>query len=81
MDAWIIPVSKGLIDFYRSFVIVHTEHGQWQAFLRQEKSACLAEVSVTDRLYENFQNSTEHAQTVCTSFFSAHAWAWNEATV
>ena len=50
MDAWVIPVSEGLIDFYRSFVIVHTEHDQWQVSLRQEKSACLTEVSsVTGR--------------------------------
>ena len=73
MDAWIIPVSEELIAFYRSFVIVYTERGQWQAFLRQEKSACLAEVSVMDRLYGKL---TEHAQTVCTSFFSAHVRAW-----
>ena len=76
MDAWIIPVSEELIDFYCSFVIIHTDRGQWQAFLRQEKSACLAEVSVMDRLYGNFQKLTEHAQTVCTSFFSAHVRAW-----
>ena len=42
---------------YRSFIIIHTERGQWQTFFMREKSACLAEVSVTDRLYGNFQNS------------------------
>ena len=42
---------------YHSFVIVHTEHGQGQAFLTQELLACLAEVSVTNKLYGNFQNS------------------------
>ena len=42
---------------YRSFVIVHTERSEWQASLVREKSACLAEVCVTDRFYGNFLNS------------------------
>ena len=42
---------------YSSFVIVHTERGQCQASLTGERSACLAEVSVTDRVYGNFQDS------------------------
>ena len=62
---------------YHSFVIVHRERGQCQASLTQERSACLAEVSVKDRLYGNVWNpwGTEHAQTVCTRlfFFSTHA--------
>ena len=41
---------------YCSYVIVNTECGQWQAPLTAKKSACLAEVSVMDRLYGNFQN-------------------------
>ena len=40
---------------YHSFVLIHTEHHQCQASLTREKSACLTEVSVTDRLYGNFQ--------------------------
>ena len=42
---------------YRSFVIIYTECGEWQASLACEKLACLVEVSVTDRFYGNFQNS------------------------
>ena len=42
---------------YCSFIIVHTKRGEWKASLAHEKSACLAEVSVTDRFYGNFQNS------------------------
>ena len=33
-----------------SFVIVHTEHGQWQASFTQEKLACLMEVSLTEQI-------------------------------
>ena len=33
----------------RSLVIVYTERGQWQASFIREKSACLAEVSVTEQ--------------------------------
>ena len=66
--------------FYCSFVIVNTEHGQWQASLTLEKSACLAEVSIMDRLYRNFQKFPEilgelsmHKQCVLGSFSSAQA--------
>ena len=45
----------------RSLVIVCRKRGQWQASFIQEKSVCLAEVSVME---------TEHAQTVCTRLFS-----------
>ena len=41
----------------RSFVIVHTEHGQWQASFIHEKSACLVEVSVTEQILRKFPNS------------------------
>ena len=41
---------------YSSFIIVHTERGQWQASHMREKSACLLEVSVMKRLYGNFRN-------------------------
>ena len=65
---------------YRSFVIVHTERSEWQASLAREKSACLAEVSVTDRFYGNFQKFPEilgelsmRKQCVPGSFFSVHA--------
>ena len=53
-----------------SFIIVHIEHGQWQASSVWEKSACLTEVVKWSRFYRNFQiprnrMGTEHAQTVC----------------
>ena len=35
---------------HRSFVVVHTEHGQWQASFTREKSACLVEVSVMEQI-------------------------------
>ena len=35
---------------HRSFVIVHTECGKWQASFTQEKSACFVEVSVTEHI-------------------------------
>ena len=41
----------------RSLVIVGREHGQWQASIIQEKSACLAEVSVTEQVLWEFPNS------------------------
>ena len=40
---------------YHSFILIHTERDQYQASLTWEKSACLTEISVTDRLYGNFQ--------------------------
>ena len=39
----------------RFFVIVYTEHGQWQASFLWEKSAHLAEVSVTEQIFPNSQ--------------------------
>ena len=39
----------------RSLIIVHTEHGQCQTCFIQEKSACFAEVSVTEQIYRNFK--------------------------
>ena len=42
----------------RSFVIFHTERGQWQASFIREKSAHLAEVSVTERKFPNSQKSS-----------------------
>ena len=41
----------------RSLVIVCREHGQWQASFIREKSACLAEVSVTEQILREFPNS------------------------
>ena len=41
----------------RSFVIVSRERGQWQASFIREKSACLAEVSVTEQILREFPNS------------------------
>ena len=41
----------------RSLVIVGRERGQWQASFIQEKSACLAEVSVTEQVLWEFPNS------------------------
>ena len=40
----------------RSLVIVHTERGQWQPSFIQQKSACLAEVSVTEQILRKFPN-------------------------
>ena len=39
MDAWIIPVSGRAYCLYCSFIIIHTERGEWQASLAREKSA------------------------------------------
>ena len=58
-----------------SLVIVHTEHGQWQAFFIRKKSVCLAEVSVMEQILCKFHRNpggTEHAQTVCTRLFFLH---------
>ena len=41
----------------RSLFIVYTERGQWQASFIREKSACLAEVSVTEHILRKFPNS------------------------
>ena len=41
----------------RSLVIVCRERGQWQASFIREKSACLAEVSVTEQILWEFPNS------------------------
>ena len=41
----------------RSLVIVCRERGQWQASSIREKSACLAEVSVTEQILREFPNS------------------------
>ena len=41
----------------RSLIIVYTERGQWQASFIREKSACLAEVSVTEHILRKFPNS------------------------
>ena len=40
-----------------SLVIVCRECGQWQASFIREKSACLAEVSVTEQILREFPNS------------------------
>ena len=49
------------------------EYLRRSSFIR-EKSACLAEVSVTEQILQNFPNlrnagGTEHAQTMCTRLF------------
>ena len=41
----------------RSLVTVCRERGQWQASFIREKSACLAEVSVTEQILWEFPNS------------------------
>ena len=41
----------------RSLIIVYRERGQWQASFVREKSACLAEVSVTEQILREFPNS------------------------
>ena len=63
----------------RSFVIVHTEHGQWQASFIQEMSAYLAEVSVTEQILRKFPNfqvilgELSMRKQWPGSFFSTHA--------
>ena len=64
----------------RSFVIVHTEHGQGQAPFMREKSAYLAEVGVTEQILRKFPNSQKSwGNWACAnsvyqgSFLSAHA--------
>ena len=51
-ESWWLPCSNLV-----SFSMLESECDQWQASLTWEKSACLAEVSVMDRLCGNFQNS------------------------
>ena len=65
---------------HRSLVIIHTERGQWQASFLREKSACLAEVSVTEQFFMEISKSPEilgelsmRKQCVPGSFSSAHA--------
>ena len=63
---------------HHSFVIVHTERGQWQASFIQEKSAFLVEVSVTEQILQKFPPEilgelSMRKQCVPGSFFSAHA--------
>ena len=72
MDARIIPVSKELIALHHSFVLVHTECGQWQASFIREKLVGLVEVSATKQILQKFPNpgGTEQVQTVCTRLFS-----------
>ena len=75
MDERVDNSCKRRAEYVRcSLVIVYTERGRWQVFFIWEKSACLAEVSVTEHIYGNFQiprnpGKTEHAQTVCTRLF------------
>ena len=40
--------NRRVYYLHHSFIIVHTERGQWQASFTQEKSACLMEVSLTE---------------------------------
>ena len=62
-------VDKQRAKYLRHFlVIVYTEHGQWQASFIWQKSACLAEVSVSEHILQ-IPGGTEHAQTVCTRHF------------
>ena len=70
-------VPVGVNCLYHSFVIVHTEHGQWQASFAWEKSTCLVGVGVTEQILTEISRNfggTEHVQTVCTRlfFFFAH---------
>ena len=73
---------------HHSFVIFHSERGQWQASFIREKSAYLAEVSVTEQILRKFPNSQKPwGNWACTNsvyqalFFSAHALQpENEAT-
>ena len=57
----------------RYFIVVHTEHGEWQAFFIWEKLACLVEDS---RLYTNVQSSM-HKQCVPGSFLCPRTRPWD----
>ena len=68
----------------RSLIIVCRECGQWQASFIREKSACLAEVSVTEHIFkfpEILGKLSMRKQCVPGSFLPAHAQEpGNEAT-
>ena len=60
----------------RHFLIVHTEHGQWQASFTWEKLACLTEVSVIEQISMRMpinRGLSMRKHYVPGSFFSAHA--------
>ena len=58
MDERVDNSCKQIAEYLRrSLVIVHTERGQWQTSFIREKSACLAEVSVTEHILRKFPNS------------------------
>ena len=58
MDERVDNSCKRRADYLRrSLVIVCRERGQWQASFIREKSACFAEVSVTEQILREFPNS------------------------
>ena len=58
MDERVDNSCKRRDEYLRRFlVIVCREYGQWQASFVREKSACLAEVSVTEQILREFPNS------------------------
>ena len=58
MDERVDNSCKRRAEYLRhSLVIVCRECGQWQASFIREKSACLAEVSVTEQILREFPNS------------------------
>ena len=58
MDERVDNSCKRRADYLRrSLVIVCRERGQWQASFIREKSACFAEVSVTEQTLREFPNS------------------------
>ena len=58
MDERVDNSCKRRAEYLRhSLVIVCRKRGQWQASFIREKSACLAEVSVTEQILREFPNS------------------------
>ena len=58
MDERVDNSCKRRAEYLRhSLIIVCRERGQWQASFVCEKSACLAEVSVTEQILREFPNS------------------------
>ena len=69
MDERVDNSCKGRAEYLcRSLVIVCTEHGRWQVSSTWEESACIAEVSVTERILQIPRNPGGTEQ-VCTRLF------------
>ena len=57
MDERVDNSCKGRAEYLcHSLVIIYTEHGRWQVSFTWEKSACIMEVSVTERILQISRN-------------------------